>query len=304
MIAAAVDLGSNSFICLIFKADPLGNITKLHDEVILTRLSEGVDQDKRLSLSALNRAEQAFQRFSDLFSQYGVKQVLGVATSAARDAKNKEEFLGLATKYGIPIRILSGEEEAQMTFEGVRDYFTEHTGVIVDIGGGSTEYILAQRGEIVLRTSLDMGAVRFTERYSTAHDFINREFKVREGIRSALLQSETLKRIKEQNALDFLMAVSGTPTNAVALVLGKFDDDQIEDFVLTQDHLKQLTESYSYKNLEQRLQEYPFIEAKRADVLPVGLAILEESMKFFGMDSYKVSTRGIRHGAAKSIINK
>lgn len=301
MVCAAIDLGSNSFICLIFRVNSDGHIQTLHDEVVLTRLSQGVDQDKTLAKDALDRAESAFKRFSELFKKFKVTRVLGVATSAARDAKNQKEFLDLAARYQIPVEILSGNEEAQMTFQGVRDYFLDQPGVIVDIGGGSTEYILAQSGEIKHRVSLNLGAVRFTERFNASESFPSGEQVVRAHIQDVLNASPGLQNIRSFNPL-FLLAVSGTPTNAVALIQGGFNERNVEGFKLTQQHLDDLMKNYAYKTLKQRLQGYPFIEEKRADVLPVGLAILDESMKFFALDSYVVSTRGIRHGAAKKMV--
>lgn len=301
MVCAAIDLGSNSFICLIFRVNSDGRIQTLHDEVVLTRLSQGVDQDKTLAKDALDRAESAFKRFSELFKKFEVTRVLGVATSAARDAKNQKEFLDLAARYQIPVEILSGNEEAQMTFQGVKDYFLDQPGVIVDIGGGSTEYILAQSGEIKYRVSLNLGAVRFTERFNASESFPSGEQVVRSHIQDALNASPELQNIRSFSPR-FLLAVSGTPTNAVALIQGGFNERDVEGFRLTKQHLDDLMKNYAYKTLKQRLQAYPFIEEKRADVLPVGLAILDESMKFFALDSYVVSTRGIRYGAAKKMV--
>lgn len=302
MIGAAVDLGSNSFICLIFEGTSAGSFRVLHDELILTRMSEGVDVDQRLSDSALQRAREAFKRFSQLFQQYEVEEVLGVATSAVRDAKNQKKFLDLAQEFNIPVQILSGVEEAQMTFAGVKDYFTDQAGVVVDIGGGSTEYIYAKNGCIEARESLNMGAVRFTERFKAFESFQEKEKDIRNGIQEALNKSSFLKELKASRQVDFLLAVSGTPTNAAALALGRFNDSAIEGFVLTAKILEDLNQNYAYLSLSERLNQFPFVEEKRADVLPAGLAILYESMKFFGLNSYCVSTRGIRHGVAKTLL--
>lgn len=300
MIGAAIDLGSNSFICLIFKMDESGEIKTLHDQVILTRMSEGVDKDHMLSAASLERAEKAFQSFASLFKKYEVQKILGVATSAVRDASNRQDFLDLASRYKIPIQILSGTEEARMTFEGVKDKFKGQSGVIVDIGGGSTEFIYVENAEIQERASLNMGAVRFSERFDTFKDFASSEERLIHGIVKELDENETLKKFKNLK-IDLLLAVSGTPTNVASLLLGGFKPEKIENFVLTDSDLLSLNQRYSYLSLSDRLTQYPYVEEKRADVLPVGIAILYQSMKFFDVKSYLVSTQGIRHGAAKSI---
>lgn len=301
MIGAAIDLGSNSFICLVFKKDPHGQMQVLHDEVVLTRLSEAVDQNKRLSKDALKRSEEAFKKFHSYFKKYNVEKVLAVATSAARDAQNQKEFLDIAAKYDIPIKILSGNQEAQMTFLGIKEYFNDKTGVVIDIGGGSTEYILVSNGEMVQRVSLDMGVVRFSERFDAFDDYKSKKEKIHKAIQELIVGNEVLQDMRK-NKIDLILAVSGTPTNAAALMVGGFDSEQIEGFKLTQNHLHELEEKFSFLNLDARLKQYPFIDPKRSDVLPVGLAILDESMKFFEIPTLSISTKGIRHGAAKILL--
>lgn len=303
MVGASIDLGSNSFICLIFESQSDSkSFDVLHDEIILTRLSEGVDETGKIAPAALFRSEQAFQKFAENFKKFKVEKVLAVATSAARDAKNQAEFLNLAEKYNIPVQILSGNEEAQMTFKGVQGHFEKSSGVVIDIGGGSTEFILVQQGRMEKRVSLDLGVVRFSERYKAFESFKDNEQKIVEGIIKELKQSHVLNTFKEEKKVDLLLAVSGTPTNAASLMLGEFAPEKIEGFALTQKNLENLKLTYSYLPLTDRLLKFPFVEPKRADVLPVGLAILEESMKYFGLDHLKVSTQGIRHGAAQTLL--
>lgn len=302
MIGASIDLGSNSFICLIFEVDKNGKSHTLEDKIVLTRLSESVDQDRTLSNEALKRSEAAFKSFLELFKKYNVERVQAVATSAARDAKNQDEFIQLAAKYQIPVQIISGEQEAQLTFLGVKNLFTGKKGIIIDIGGGSTEYIFVIDGKIEDRISFDMGAVRFFERYLKGKKFSETQNFIRKEIQKVLSSNLKIKNYSTGN-FELFLAVSGTPTSASAILMKKFDPLKIENSLLSMQDLKILEAKYCSISLDKRLDLFPYIEEKRADVLPVGILILQESLKFFSIENYKVSTKGIRHGVAFNMSN-
>jgi exopolyphosphatase / guanosine-5'-triphosphate,3'-diphosphate pyrophosphatase len=298
MRGAAIDLGSNSFICFVFEKTDSGEMVSLDDKIVLTRLSEGVDETKMLSPQALERAEKAFQEFTKMFKKHQVTDIRAVATSAARDAKNQKEFLSLANKYNIPVQILSGDEEAQLTFNGVQEYFKNNEGMIIDIGGGSTEFVWVSNGKMKDRVSLDVGVVRFSERYLKSSDFKTKEEELRQGIKNEFAKNKKLQDFKNIKFNTFL-AVSGTPTSAASVLLNEFDVDKLDGFKLAKNDFNKMIESYGYLNLDERLARFPFVELKRADVLPTGILILQESLNFFNFESYKVSTRGIRHGLAR-----
>lgn len=302
MRGAAIDLGSNSFICYVFEVND-GQLITLDDQIVLTRLSEGVDKTHTLAPSALERSELAFQKFRMMFKRYGVTQVQAVATSAARDAENQKEFLDLASKYEIPVRIISGVEEASLTFDGVKENFNQDDGLIIDIGGGSTEFVLVKDGQMQDRLSLDVGVVRFTERFLKDKDFRTEEFALRSAIQSELQSNSKLKDFKNHK-LDVFLAVSGTPTAAAAVLQMGFDSVRIDQFQLNSEGLAKVVRDYAYLDLDERLKKYPFVELKRADVLPTGVLILDEALKFFDFQAgYKISTRGIRHGLARFMSN-
>lgn len=303
MKAAAIDLGSNSFICLIFEFNAKGEFIILDDKIILTRLSEGVDQTKEISKKALERSKAAFQEFEKMFIKHGVKKVQAVATSAARDSKNQKEFIDLAKQFNIPIQILSGDQEAKLTYKGVEDLFKNQNGLIIDIGGGSTEYIQVINGEMVDRISLDMGVVRFTERYLKNLSFSEGQYKLRMAIKNELEKNKKINEFKNSK-YEMFLAVSGTPTAAASILLNGFKPDEINHFKLKESDFKFLIQDYCELTLDERLARFPFVEEKRADVLPTGVLILEESLSFFNLNSYQISTRGIRHGLAYSMYNK
>lgn len=302
MKAAAIDLGSNSFICLIFEFKDNGQLITLDDKIILTRLSEGVDQTKEISKQAMDRSKKAFQEFKKMFEKHGVTQIKAVATSAARDSKNQKEFIELANQFKIPIQILSGDQEAKLTYAGVESLFETQNGLIIDIGGGSTEYIQVVRGEMVDRVSLDMGVVRFTERYLKDLSFKNGQSELRIAIKNEIEKNLKIKEFKKSK-YDVFLAVSGTPTTAASVLLDRFEPKEVDGFKMHKTDFQTLYKKYCDLELDQRLVQFPFVEEKRADVLPTGILILEESLSFFNLDSYQISTRGIRHGLAFSMYN-
>lgn len=303
MKAAAIDLGSNSFICLIFEFNAKGELVTLDDRIILTRLSEGVDKTKEISKKALERSKEAFQEFEKIFIKHGITNIQAVATSAARDSKNQKEFIDLAKQFNIPIQILSGDQEAKLTYSGVKSLFKTQNGLIIDIGGGSTEYIQVINGEMVDRISLDMGVVRFTERYLKDLSFFEGQKNLRIAIRNELEKNKKVNEFKNISHEVFL-AVSGTPTVAASILLNGFNPDEINNFKLKSSDFKFLIQGYCELTLDERLARFPFVEEMRADVLPTGVLILEESLSFFNLNSYQISTRGIRHGLAYSMYNK
>ena len=169
MKVAALDLGSNTFLLLITEVNSKGEIENvLHDEAVVTRLSEGVNETKLLASSALDRAEKCFSSFSATIKKLSVQKVYAVATSAARDAKNSELFFDLAAKFDIPLRVISGQEEAELTFLGALGSQNNEGKCVIDIGGGSTEIMAAVENKIVGK-SMDIGCARLTEKFISSH---------------------------------------------------------------------------------------------------------------------------------------
>ena len=224
MQIAALDLGTNTFLCLIAEVDDQGKITQvLHDEAQVVRLGQGMDANRSFHPEALKRADQCLQKFRQKIDELKVKKVMAVATSAARDAKNKDEFLQVAEKHQIPIHIIEGQKEAELTFLGGTYDFEETQGhVIVDVGGGSTEIIFQnEKGEIKGK-SLDIGAVRLTERWVNSHPLSDESLaNIQLNIQKELeiFQKEVLST--ENVQIQKVIGVAGTPTTLTCLALQK-----------------------------------------------------------------------------------
>lgn len=295
MKIAAIDLGSNSFLMLI--AEILdGKISEvLLDEVEITRLAQEVSQTGRLHPEALQRAEECFVEFRSLMDRVGVDKVVAVATSAARDAENGKELIDLGKKYGIPIHIVSGKKEARLSYLGATYALSEEADVtIIDIGGGSTEFLSLSDRHQILATSLDIGCVRLFEKF-WQKDPISSDLV--EQMRASI-REEFRKHFHENVALKKMLAIAGTPVTLACLEQGiEFSEEKVEGFKLESATVSKWSTSLVSMSLEER-QELDGMPVKRADVIGVGAIILEESMKFFKLNSVEVTTRGVRHGVA------
>lgn len=294
MKVAALDLGSNTFLCLIAEVEKKV-ITKIYaDSMEVVRLGQDVEKTKSLHPEALLRAQVCLKNFKQLIDLHQPEKILAMATSAARDSSNRNELFKIAEKFQIPIEIIPGSEEARITFNGSMSGQTG-TGkrLIIDIGGGSTEFIVGSLAGIDASRSLNMGCVRLTEKFITTQPTSNQEVQHLQNV-----ISENFQQISELEgvAIEEIIAVAGTPTSLVAAEIGFYDAEQIEGHFLTSDKL------LDWKNKLQKWTQAEKIKngipAGRADVLLVGVLILLETLKRFKKNSMKVSTRGVRHGIA------
>jgi len=276
VIVAAVDLGTNTTRLLVGAVED-GRVDELHRETRITRLGEGVDARRRLLPVPIARVRNTLSDYRRIAEELGAERVLLVATSAVRDAENGEAFLGeIEWSYGFATRLLSGDEEAELTQQGVGDLGA--TTLLVDIGGGSTE--LALDG---FRTSLPMGSGRFTERHGE---------DVEASIRAA---SALLPELGPDGAV----GVAATITSIAALDLGleEYDRARVHGHVLTRDGARAQVERLAALPLEER-RRVPALEPDRAPVIVAGGAILLAVLDGYGLESIRVSERDLLDGAA------
>ncbi|MBK8202378.1 MAG: Ppx/GppA family phosphatase [Bdellovibrionales bacterium] len=254
----------------------------------------------RFAPEALKRAEDCLREYALKIAQFGPDVVKAVATSAAREANNKEDFIAIGAKYGIPIEIISGTEEAKLSFfGGTSDFIQMGNCRVIDVGGGSTEFILGSKGGIQASRSLDLGCVRLTERFISGHPVFGQELR-------------TLRTFV-QSQLDHLphdictgsgpvIAVSGTPTTLASVILGEkeFNAKSIHGFKLKLAIMEEWCERIMAMTLTE-ISSLPGMEPQRADVILAGLLILIESSKILDVEELIVSARGVRYGAALEV---
>lgn len=291
MRVAAIDLGSNSFLCLIAEKDKNGGIKEIYDTIEFVKLGEGVHQNKAFSEGALQRTEATFKKFKNLIEKYKVEKVVSVATSAARDVTNKERFFDLGKKYGIPIEIISGENEGDYTYLGVLSGRPDRPNfAVLDIGGGSTEIAYKANG-IMKSKSFNIGCVRLTEL------FLNSNPEKPEEITT--FKKYLNEKIPE---MDFggleVVAVAGTPTTLASLYIEKdFDPSLIDNFKLKKEYVNALIQKFSKLTIAER-KTLKGIDAPRADVIMAGALILEHVIEVCRLSEVTVSSRGVRYGLA------
>ena len=305
MKVAALDLGSNTFLCLIAEVEKLNSgkyrITKTYaDEVQIVRLGQDVAKTKRLHPEALVRAAKTLSDFKKLIDQHKSEKILAMATSAARDSENNLELFQIGKNLGIPIEIIPGQQEARITYEGSISGQQENKNrLIVDIGGGSTEYIIGDLEQIKQSQSINLGCVRLTENFITQQPTSDQEIQSAvDSIDKALLGL----RLKFTDSIDEILAVAGTPTSLVAAQLGYFSVEKIDGFKLTIEDLlnwkSKLQSSSTAEKIEMGLP------AGRADVMLIGVLILIQTLKIFNKNHLIVSTRGVRHGIALEMARR
>lgn len=297
MKVAALDLGSNTFLCLIAEVDSQQIKNIYSDQVEVVRLGQGLSQSKKFHPDALVRADQCLRRFEKIISEYKPQKILAMATAAARDAENKEDLFQIGKKYNIPIEVIPGEKEASITYEGGTSGLPpgEKNIMVIDIGGGSTEFIFGKGRNLIRGKSFNIGVVKLTEKFifdqPTPQDqIINVTKFIDEHIDIAL-------KVQPQGfEVDEILAVAGTPTALAAAQIGQFIPEKVDGFSLTQKDLDSWLERLASATIKEK-QEMG-IPQGRADLILTGVLILLQTLKKFKKEKLTVSTRGVRYGVA------
>jgi exopolyphosphatase/guanosine-5'-triphosphate,3'-diphosphate pyrophosphatase len=293
---AAVDLGTNSTRLLVADVAD-GRIEELVRRLKITRLGEGVDERRRLLPAPIARVRNVLTDYRREAEHLGAEQTLAIATSAVRDAENGEAFLGeIEWSYGFSTLLLSGHEEARLTFRGVatdRDIDTEI--LVVDIGGGSTELVAGGPDGLRFHDSLDLGAVRLTERFLPSDPPKEAELEAcAEAVRALLAE-----RVPEDVRPAAAVGVAGTITSLAALDLGleEYDPERVHGHRFGRESVADQLARLASLPLEER-REIPSLDPERAPVIVAGAVILLAVMDHFGLAEIEASERDILDGAA------
>jgi len=284
MRVGVVDLGTNSTRLLAADVDD-GCVEELARQTQITQLGEGVDERRKLLPLPIARVRNALSEYRRELEALGAERVLAIGTSAIRDAENGEAFLGeIEWSYGFATRLLSGDEEAELTRRGVAAGRELDEGTLVlDVGGGSTELITS--GE---RTSIDVGSVRLTERHLHSDPPSPEEL---DAARSAV--RDALPKLEPRAAI----GVAGTVTTLAALELGGYDPDTVHGHRLSREAVELQLERLASLPLSER-RELPGLEPERAPVIVGGAVIVSEVLRRYRLATLEVSERDILHGAA------
>ncbi len=294
---ASIDIGTNSVLLLVADRLPDGRFTPVVERAEITRLGRGVDTSRTLSTEGMEATLAVLVAFANEARELGAEGIAVSATSAARDAKNGADFIAQArARADVTVEIIPGEMEAQLSFAAVaQDFASESAGplVVVDIGGGSTEFIYGtDAGTVAFRHSFDVGAVRLTERYVRTDPLSPDE---RAGIEAHL--RDTFSALPPPPPASMLVGVAGTVTTlyAVQHQMATYDAEAVHGGTLSRSELSALADRLCALPLDAR-RALPGLQPKRADVIPAGALILLEAVKALGVDACRVSDRGLRWG--------
>jgi exopolyphosphatase/guanosine-5'-triphosphate,3'-diphosphate pyrophosphatase len=292
------DMGTNSTRLLVADVED-GEVKELERRSTVTRLGRGVDTSRQLATEAIEDVVSAVGEYIKLYEPLEPDVVLALATSAVRDAENSGAFIAeLRERFALNARILTGEEEARLTYVGAVAGRAPSDGtLVIDIGGGSTEIVVGSGREMAFHTSLQLGTVRHTERHIRNDPPTAPELE-------ALAEDIRKQLFAELAAADFFeihtgIAVAGTPTSLAAIdqELDPYDPERVHGYVLSLDAIQHMYSMLSGKSLEERLN-VPGLHPGRAPTIVAGVVILIQAMRAFGLQEIEVSEHDILYGAA------
>ena len=298
---AAIDCGTNSTRLLV--ADEQG--ATLDRRMRITRLGQGVDATGELATEAIERTVTVLREYRAVMDEHGVQRVRMTATSAARDAHNRDMFFDAAeTVVGVRPELLGGDEEARLSFRGATAELDPADGpfLVVDIGGGSTEFAAGDAGaEPVGVVSLDIGCVRLTEKFlhhdpPTAVELSQALSVVRDYLDDVARDVPAAVEARQ------LIGLAGTVTTVAAIEQGlaEYDRDRLHHFTLTREAAEDVFRTLATESRADRIHN-PGLEPGRADVIVAGAAILVAIMRYFERPSCLVSEADILDGLVLSL---
>lgn len=298
-----IDIGSNSIKFFVGEKCEDGTIKTIVDKNDIARLGEGLRETGRISDEALERNAQSVAAFAAEAKENGADMIVSVGTMALRSAANGADFVARVKELcGVEVQIIPGEEEARLSYLAILSGMPVPDGdlVIFDTGGGSTEFIFGKGTELVNRFSVNLGAIRITEKFFS-------DDPVAEGSVEA-----AVKEIDDEFAA---AGVAGTPVKLVGMggtvtsmgavkhKMVKYDPNVIQGSTLTKADIEEQIAEYSKRTIEQR-RELPGLQPKRADVILAGACILKDITERLGVEELTISDRGLRHGLAFDLFSK
>ncbi|MFE5051020.1 exopolyphosphatase [Streptomyces sp. NPDC056637] len=309
---AAVDCGTNSIRLLVADADPAtGELVELDRRMTIVRLGQGVDRTGRLAPEALERTFAACREYAEVIEAHGAEKIRFVATSASRDAGNRDDFVrGVMDILGVEPEVITGDQEAEFSFTGATKELTGRADLdkpylVVDIGGGSTEFVVGEDAVLAAR-SVDIGCVRMTERHLMGEDGQVTDppspaqiEAIREDIVEAL---DLVTQTVPLTAARTLVGLAGSVTTVAALALGltEYDSVAIHHSRISYERVAELTDWLVTSTHDQRSLN-PVIHPGRVDVIASGALVLRLIMEWIGAKEVVVSEHDILDGIAWSI---
>jgi exopolyphosphatase/guanosine-5'-triphosphate,3'-diphosphate pyrophosphatase len=301
---ATIDIGTNTTLLLVGRAAAGGGVEVLAERAEITRLGRGIGTTGVLGTVGIGATLEVLREYARIAREHGAT-IAAIGTEGLRRAKNAREFLDPAREIlGREVEVIDGEREAALTFRAVAESFPAETGegsvTVVDIGGGSTEIIIAERGQVRVRTSLPIGSVRLTERHVHSDPARDDEIAaVRAEIAAALAPVTELPSAAHTR----LVGVAGTVTSLAAMAqqLASYDPARVHGFHLTRAALDAELARLRRSTQPER-EKFAGLDPRRADVILAGALILQAIAERAGVGAILVSDRGIRWGLLYELL--
>jgi exopolyphosphatase/guanosine-5'-triphosphate,3'-diphosphate pyrophosphatase len=296
---AFIDIGTNTILCLIADLKEDHRFRVVDDLAEITRLGRGVDRTGRIGAEGEQRSLEVLRRYLKRCKSLNVEGVMAVGTSALRDAQNSAEVQArIQTELGLVVRVISGEEEAAYSFLAVRSglHLPGREVLVIDIGGGSTEFIRGNDAGVLQAVSLNLGSVRLTEQF--LHSDPVRGEECEKMIR--VIDQELAGLVNQwqtHNSALTLVGIAGTFTTlaAVEKKLLRYSHSEFHGRALTVAEVRRQVELFRSRTIAAR-KAIPGLEPKRADVILAGACLIERIMTLIDAEQVVVSDQGVRYG--------
>ena len=311
---AGIDIGTNTLRLLIAEFTPDGSYRKIESNRQVTRLGEEISRTGRLTAGAMERTLAVLEEFSRTCSRYPAAGIYTAATSAVREASNGADFVRMVKeRAGLDVQVISGDEEARLTMLGVSSGLDiEGKDVLLmDIGGGSTEFVSVSKGEISFKVSTDIGVVRFTEQYIHSDPPESGEIEALEsaikerlkGLESSTFSKGGLRGIWGRQG--GLIGTAGTVTTLAAIEqkMTVYDPDKVNGCRIRRDRIQEMRRMLSRMKMKER-EQVPGIEKGREDIIIAGAVVVDEVMEWFGFGEIVISDSGLREGLVIDLYHR
>ena len=304
---AFLDIGTNTILCLIAELSGTGTFTVLDDLAEITRLGEGVDRTAEINPQGEKRSRDVLERYLKRCDELRVDKITAVGTSALRDAANSSEVRArFKQELSLEIRVISGSEEASYSFLAAQKGLSlaGRELLVIDIGGGSTEFIRGNDRGVSEALSLDLGSVRLTERFLHSDPVDAAEVAELVAVMDEAILPLADKWLQEKSRVT-IVGIAGTFTTlaAVEKQLTRYSHSEVHGSVLTLEEIRRQVRLFQEKTLAER-KMIAGLEPKRADVIFAGALLIERIMTSLGARQVLVSDQGVRYGLLYEQLNR
>jgi len=293
-----MDIGTNSVKLLVADVEDQQIKKVLLDYPVITRLGEGIDKNHEILPEAMDRTLRVISDFQNRAKQLGVEDIIAISTSAMREAKNRDVFVQkVMDQTGVNLQVITGDEEAEIAFMGVcsDSELQSKNAIIVDVGGGSTEFVIGQDGRIENKFSVNIGCVRLTEEFIHSDPVNPSDLQsIIQHVISALYTHLSKISTGDRD----LIGIGGTITTIAAIHqnMEGYALSDIHKYVLQKDQVFRILTYLRRMTLEER-RNVSGLSPQRADIIIAGIAIFSTIMEILRIQEIVVSTRGLRYGA-------